>query len=159
MDPLYTRSNDAVGAFHEHPIRGRANNFQGRNMIEGDASAGGYTHIFPDWWTLRCYVWVNTCTGRLLVNARVLQSPEDGRWLRCGREERRKKGKREYAARRVLKRRPVCVGRTAPPFAIPTPLGPSLNTLLHTTFFRLSPSSSIFLHRNSSLLVSLRTTT
>lgn len=64
-------------------------------MIEGDASAGGYTHIFPGRWTPRCCVWVHRCAGRLLVNARVLQGPEDGRWLWRGREERRKKEQRE----------------------------------------------------------------
>lgn len=40
------------------------------------------------------YVCVCMCAGRLLVNARVLQSPEDGRWLWRGREERRKKEER-----------------------------------------------------------------
>lgn len=30
----------------EHPVHGGANNSRGRNMIEADASAGGYTHTF-----------------------------------------------------------------------------------------------------------------
>lgn len=71
-------------------------------MIEGDASAGGYTHILPGRWTPRSVgrackcicVCVCMCAGRLLVNARVLQSPEDGRWPWRGREERRKKEER-----------------------------------------------------------------
>lgn len=90
-----------------------------------------------------------TCTGRLLVNARVLQGLEDGRWLWRGRERRRKKEKREYAARRVFKRGPVCVGRTAPPFAIPTQLGRSLNTLLRVTFFLLFCHPFSFLSRET----------
>lgn len=86
----------------------------------------------------RCIcVCVCVCAGRLLVNARVLQGPEDGRWPDGKKEERRK---REVCSPEGFKAGAGLRGSyTAPPFAVPTPLGPPFE---HPSPCHLPPPSS-----------------
>lgn len=68
-------------------------------MIEGDASAGGYTHILPGRWTPRSVGRACKCICVCVHVCRSLTRKREGiteprRWPWRGREERRKKEER-----------------------------------------------------------------
>lgn len=61
----------------------------------------------------------------------------------CGAGGKKEEGReRKYAAPRALKRGPVCVGRTAPPFAIPALPDPPTPPWSSSSTFPLRPPSS-----------------